>query len=178
MIRKDGNKALTVTYARDGQNHELKVTPVLNKKAGYVVLGITQSIDKVNIFQAVKLGCKETYDFSKLLVVSLYKMITGQMAVDLAGPVGMVTMVGDYAQSGVMYLFLFAGILSINLGIINLLPFPALDGFRIISLCVEGVRGKPIDRNKEGMMNFVGLVILLALMVVITYHDILRLIGG
>ena len=104
-------------------------------------------------------------------------MATGQMAVDVAGPVGMVNIVGQYANEAIMYLFMLAGILSINLGIINLLPFPALDGSRLVFLAIEGIRRKPVPSEKEAMVHFVGIVILMALMVVITVHDISRLVG-
>jgi regulator of sigma E protease len=178
MIRQNAGKELNLVMERDGSTYNTEVTPVLDEQVGYGILGITQSVDKVNIIESVKLGCVQTYNFSKLLLVSLYQMATGQMKVEVAGPVGMVGMVGDYAEVGFMYLFLFAGILSINLGIINLLPFPALDGSRLLFLAIEGIRGKPIDPNKEGFMNFVGLMVLLGLMVLITYNDIIKLIGG
>ena len=78
---------------------------------------------------------------------------------------------------GLMYLFLFAGILSTNLGVMNLLPIPALDGARIVFLIIEGIRHKPIDRNREAMVHFVGFVLLMTLMLVITYCDIERLLS-
>ncbi len=107
---------------------------------------------------------------------TLWQMISGQMAVEVAGPVGMVSMVGEYADVGLMYLFLFAGVLSVNLGVMNLLPIPALDGSRLVFLLVEAIRRKPIDRDKEAMVNFVGFVLLMTLMLVVTFCDIERLI--
>jgi regulator of sigma E protease len=65
-------------------------------------------------------------------------------------------------------------IISLNVGLINLVPFPALDGSRIVFLAIEGIRGKPIDREKEGMIHFAGLVILMLFMIVVTFHDIMR----
>ena len=88
----------------------------------------------------------------------------------------MVSMVGEYADVGLMYLFLFAGVLSVNLGVMNLLPIPALDGSRLVFLLVEAIRRKPIDRDKEAMVNFVGFVLLMTLMLVVTFCDIERLI--
>ena len=176
-IQPANGEALTLQVSRDGEIFETQVTPEYNEEYGYSLIGITQHIDKANLLQSVKMGCVKTYDFTVLLVKSLYQMVTGQMAVDVAGPVGMVTIVDQYAQTAFMYLFMLAGILSINLGVINLLPFPALDGSRLVFLAIEGVRGKPVPTEKEAMVHFVGIVILLALMVVITVNDIGRLVG-
>jgi regulator of sigma E protease len=71
-----------------------------------------------------------------------------------------------------------AAVLSINFGVINLLPLPALDGSRLVFLIVEGLRGKPFDRKREGMVHFIGFVALMALMIIITYHDIVSWIAG
>ena len=88
----------------------------------------------------------------------------------------MVSLVGEYADIGLMSLFLFAGMLSVNLGVMNLLPIPALDGARLLFLLVEAVRRKPIDPEKEGFVNMVGFMLLLGLMLVVTYFDITKLI--
>ncbi|HEY9576853.1 MAG TPA: site-2 protease family protein, partial [Pseudobacillus sp.] len=78
------------------------------------------------------------------------------------------------AKSGIMNLMKWAGVLSINLGIMNLLPLPALDGGRLLFFLVEALRGKPIDRQKEGMVHFVGFALLMLLMIVVTWNDIQR----
>jgi regulator of sigma E protease len=176
-IQPAGGESLSLKVNRDGEIFETQIVPEYNDEYGYALIGITQHIEKANIFQSIKLGCVETYEFTVLLIQSLYQMVTGQMAVDVAGPVGMVSIVGQYANEAFMYLFMLAGILSINLGIINLLPFPALDGSRLVFLAIEGIRRKPVPSEKEAMVHFVGIVILLGLMVVITVNDIGRLVG-
>lgn len=88
------------------------------------------------------------------------------------------TIIGEATSYGAQNVLILIAYLSINLGIINLFPLPALDGSRLVFLAVEGIRRKPIDRAKEGMVHFIGLVLLFGLMIVITYQDIARLITG
>jgi regulator of sigma E protease len=91
------------------------------------------------------------------------------------GPVGIVGEIGRAAQAGMQQLLNLGIIITINLGIMNLIPFPALDGGRLILLIVEGVRGKPMDRNKEGYFHLIGFVLLMILMIIVTYKDILKI---
>lgn len=176
-VQPADGKTLTFKVERDGQVFETQVKPEYSEEYQYALIGITQHIDKANLWQSIKLGFKQTYEFTVLLIQSLYQMITGQMPVDVAGPVGMVTIVDQYMGQALMYLFMLAGILSVNLGIINLFPFPALDGSRLVFLAIEGLRGKPVPSDKEAMVHFVGIVVLMALMVVITINDIGRIVG-
>ncbi|MBO2945718.1 RIP metalloprotease RseP [Paenibacillus sp. F411] len=97
---------------------------------------------------------------------------------DLGGPVRTFEVTGQIAKQGIEQLTYWAAILSLYLGIFNLLPIPALDGSRLIFLGVEALRGKPIDPNREGMVHFVGFAMLFLLMIAVTYNDILRLING
>jgi regulator of sigma E protease len=166
---------LTVGYMRDGEFYTASLTVGADDE-GNAVLGITQGASRANLLGSIKLGFVVTVNFTVLIVQSLVQMITGSIEVEVAGPVGIVSLVGQYANVGFMYLFLFAGILSINLGVMNLLPIPALDGSRLVFLLIEGIRRKPIDRDKEAMVHFVGFMLLLALMVVVTYLDIEKLI--
>ena len=178
-IQARENQTMSITAVRsDGTEYSASLTPVYNEEQGYAVIGITQGVEKANFLDSIKQGCIYTYTFTRTFIVSLWQMITGQMAVDIAGPVGMVSIVGDYAQTSLMSLFLFAGVLSINLGVINLLPFPGLDGSRIVFLLIEAIRKKPVPSDKEAMVHFIGLVCLMALMVLITINDVSRLIGS
>lgn len=153
----------------------VQVTPRKDPSSGYGVIGIMQSWERKGLFSATVLGLQNAYDFTKLIIVSLVQMITGAIAPDVAGPVGVVKMVGEVSRFGLGSLMTFAGILSINLGLINLFPIPALDGSRLVFLSLEGLRGRPIDPAKENFIHMIGFVLLMALMVVITYQDILRL---
>jgi regulator of sigma E protease len=105
----------------------------------------------------------------------LGKLVTGQFSINmLSGPVGIYVSTDTVAKSGIYYLMRWAAILSINLGIMNLLPIPALDGGRLMFFAVEALRGKPIDRQKEGMVHFIGFALLMLLMLVVTWNDIQR----
>ena len=95
----------------------------------------------------------------------------------MSGPVGVVTTLESAAKQGLLSFLYIMSILSINLGIINLIPFPALDGGRFVMLCIEGVRRKPIKKEIEGYINFAGLVILFGFMIFITCKDIFNLFG-
>ncbi len=102
-------------------------------------------------------------------------LVTGQFTIDaLSGPVGIYKTTEEVAQYGIFTLMSWAGMLSINLGIMNLLPLPALDGGRLMFFVLEALRGKPVDKQKEGMVHFVGIMLLMLLMIVVTWNDIQR----
>jgi len=178
-IRAAGTAEMQVGAVReDGTAYTVSLTPIYDESQGFTIIGITQGMVRADLFGSIKQGFVNAYEFTRTLLVSLWQMITGQMALDVAGPVGMVSIVGAYADTALMSLFLLGGILSINLGVINLLPFPGLDGSRIVFLAIEGVRGKPVPSDKEAMVHFLGLVCLMAFMIFITINDVGRLIGG
>ena len=113
----------------------------------------------------------------KMVYDSLVGLVTGRFGVEaVSGPVGVAQVVGDAAQMGVLSFIYIVSVLSINLGVINLLPFPALDGGRFLLLAIEGIRRKPLNRNVEGYINFIGIVILFAFMIFISFKDVIKLI--
>ncbi|WP_312469325.1 RIP metalloprotease RseP [Neobacillus sp.] len=176
IIRKNPNEKLNFSVVRDSKEKEIPVTPlektVDGKKMG--IIGVYSPVEKSPI-QAVKSGFTEIYFWTKQIFVMVGKLVTGQFSIDaLSGPVGIYNSTAEVAKSGVYYLMKWAGILSINLGIMNLLPIPALDGGRLMFFAVEAVRGKPIDRQKEGMVHFIGFALLMLLMLVVTWNDIQR----
>ena len=97
------------------------------------------------------------------------------MGDQFAGPVGIATYTGQAANMGFVYLLQFMAILSLNLAIINILPFPALDGGRILFLAIERIKGKPVKKEIENMVNNIGFFLLIALIVFITFKDIMKL---
>jgi regulator of sigma E protease len=144
------------------------------EQAGTGKIGITQSTNPAGLM-SIPYGFKQTYDLSILLLTSLGQMITGQIEADVAGPVGIIQIIGIQANEGLLNLVNLAAFLSLNLGIINLLPMPALDGGRLVFLGFEALRGKPIDPNKEGIIHFVGFALLMLLILVVTYRDVARI---
>lgn len=126
--------------------------------------------------EALKFGVDSTYKFTVMILQSLGMLFTGAVGLDdLSGPVGIFQMTGQFAQQGIAVLMQWAAVLSINLGLFNLLPLPALDGGRLAFLLVEALRGKPVDPHKEGMVHFLGFAFLMLLILVVTWNDLQRL---
>ena len=113
----------------------------------------------------------------KMVYDSLLGLVSGRFGVDaVSGPIGVAEVVGTAAKKGYLNFIYIVAILTINLGVVNLLPFPALDGGRFVFLIIEGIRRKPLNRNVEAYVNFVGIVILLAFMIFISFKDVIKLI--
>ncbi|WP_409368390.1 RIP metalloprotease RseP [Lysinibacillus sp. 38-6] len=178
IVQKRPNQTVNVTVERGGQIESLNMTVKAVKQDGktYGQIGVKYESPRVfNPLKAVVYGAQETYNMTAKIFELLGMLITGQFTIDaLSGPVGIYKTTEEVATWGIFALMNFAAMLSINLGIMNLLPLPALDGGRLLFFGFEAVRGKPIDRQKEGMVHFVGIVLLMILMVVVTWNDIQR----
>ncbi|WP_456275464.1 RIP metalloprotease RseP [Bacillus sp. AK128] len=177
IIRDHPEEELAFTIDREGAPIDLMITPE-KATAGeevYGVIGVYNPVEK-GIVSSIQYGFTQTYHWAKEILVGLSKLVTGQFSIDmLSGPVGIYDATDQVAQTGVYNLMRWGAILSINLGIINLLPLPALDGGRLMFFLVEAVRGKPIDRQKEGLVHFIGFAFLMLLMLVVTWNDIQRI---
>lgn len=176
MIRKNPNQKLNFAISRNGKDMNITVTPVEQtvegKKMG--IIGVYSPVEKSPV-KAVSSGFQQTYFWTAQIFSMLGKLLTGQFSINmLSGPVGIYVSTDTVAKSGIPYLMKWAAILSINLGIMNLLPIPALDGGRLMFFALEALRGKPIDRQKEGMVHFIGFALLMLLMLVVTWNDIQR----
>ena len=130
---------------------------------------------------ALSEGFRLTLSVTKGTFVGLYNLVKdsvrGEGSLDsVTGPVGMVGIVDDAYKFGIVYLLSFAALISINLAIINLLPFPALDGGRLFFLLIEKIKGSPINSKIANNANMIGFALLLLLMLVVTFHDIVKLI--
>lgn len=177
VIQKNPEKELEFHLERDGKERTIAVTPKKQKLEDGKTIGIigVYSPMEKSPLKAVVYGAKEVYVWTTEIFSMLGKLITGQFSIDaLSGPVGIYVSTDTVAKSGILYLMKWAGVLSINLGIMNLLPIPALDGGRLMFFAVEGLRGKPVDRQKEGMVHFIGFALLMLLMLVVTWNDIQR----
>lgn len=175
------NPDVDVTFVRDGEKHDVTV----HRKAGdggYYILGITMTDDyRQNILGVIKYSFLEVRFQIKSTISSLLYLVSGHASInDMSGPVGIVNIIGDtYEESlayGIMTTVLsmlnLAILLTANLGVMNLLPLPALDGGRILFILIEMIRGKRIDPEKEGMVHLVGIILLMLLMVFIMGNDI------
>ena len=177
-----------VTYERDGEEYTTTLVPKYDEETGRYLYGFigTPYRQKTtnNVFTLAKYSVYEVGYWINSTLQSLRMLVSGSVSVnDLSGPVGIVSMVGDSyeetASYGAYYVFLqmlyTCVFLSANLGVMNLLPIPALDGGRLVFLVTEAIRGKRIDPEKEGIVHFIGLMILLLLMVFIMFNDIRKL---
>ena len=116
---------------------------------------------------------------SKVVIISLGDLITGRYSFkEMSGPVGIVQHIGEAAKTGILDLLSLTALITINLGVFNLLPVPALDGGRLLFLLVEAVRRKKLPPEKEGLVHFVGFALLILLMILATTNDIGKIFGG
>ncbi|MBS4761867.1 site-2 protease family protein [Carnobacteriaceae bacterium zg-ZUI252] len=168
-LRQQHVTDIDVTYE---SNHQTK-TIRAQLTDGY--LGVTQSKD-TDILSKLTYGFTETVVVVKQVWLALVGLVTNGFNVgQLGGPIAIVQMSGEVAQSGILSIFSFLAILSANLGVINLLPIPGLDGGKILLALIELLRGKPLSKNKEVFVTMIGVGILLLLMVVVTFNDIAKL---
>ncbi|HOB29401.1 MAG: RIP metalloprotease RseP [Dethiobacteria bacterium] len=109
-----------------------------------------------------------------MIVASIFQVLTGQAPLDVTGPVGIIKIVSEVAETGFVNLLWLTGLISISLGLINILPIPALDGGRLFFLLIEALRGQPLDPEKEGLIHFIGFLLLILLILLVTYNDLIR----
>ena len=129
-----------------------------------------------NVFTVVGQAFKETVSTGRLIWITLFDLITGKYGIkDMSGPIGIVTAIGEASTYGLSSVLTLMTFITINVGIFNLLPLPALDGGRLVFLIIEGIRKKPVPPEKEGMVHFIGLAALMLLMLVVTFNDIVRI---
>lgn len=178
LIHNSPGKLLVLNVDRNGKLLTFKVTPHYNERLKVGLIGFTPkpAYVRVNPLVALYYGAHQTISMIGLMFIILWQLITGAISVrDIAGPVGIAQITGRYAQSGPLAFFHFLAFLNVNLGFINLLPLPALDGGHILFAFIHALRGKPIDRDKENLFHQWGLVFLLGLMVLITFNDLWRI---
>ncbi len=181
----NGEKTMLIEYERDGETYEVQIQPEYNEETGRYLIGFqgygeTVEAKGIEIF-------KYAYYEVRYSMLSTFKslamLVKGEATKDdVSGPIGIAQVIGEVAEEaspyGPLVLILnlcnIALLLSVNLGVLNLLPLPALDGGRLVFLLLEAVRGKPIPPEKEGMVHFAGFVALMVLMVFVMYNDILK----
>ena len=178
----DGSE-VTITFEHDGLEYEETLTPKISTQLSTGFAYNTGRV-KTTPLGVLKYSFVEVKYWIGTTLKSLGMLITGMFGVqDLSGPVGVVDVIGDTYEEvkseGALIVWMnmlnLMILLSANLGVMNLLPIPALDGGRLVFLIIEAIRGKAIDREKEGMVHFAGLVLLMILMVVVMFQDITRL---
>ena len=159
----------------------LSVTPRVNPPANEGALGVTLSspftMRSYPLGQAVPLGVRTTVNVVASIPSVIAGMIRRQIPAEVSGVVGIYSMTAEAVKSGLGQLLEFAGLLSVNFFLFNLLPLPALDGGRLLFVILEWIRrGRRVPPEKEGMVHAVGMAVLLGLMAVVTYFDLMRLL--
>ena len=185
MLTHNG-QTTDVTYVRNGVKDTVTLVPQYSEENGRYLLGIYGSAvrEKVNPIKALGYGFCEVRYWISYVIESLKMMVTGKVSAnEISGPVGIVQVIGDTvtesSQDGAFYVFLnllnISILLSANLGVMNLLPFPALDGGRLVFYIIEAIRRKKCDPRIENGVNFVGIMLLFGLMFLIMFNDVRKI---
>ncbi|RVU54179.1 RIP metalloprotease RseP [Anaerosphaera multitolerans] len=156
----------------------LKKTISLMEKDGNRVIGIEPAYEK-SILLSMKYSLEHTISLIKDIFTTFKMLFQGKLNVGMfAGPIGVIQIIGQETSKGILYLINILGFISVNLGIINLLPIPALDGGKLVFLLIEKVRGKKVDEELEGKLSYISFSLLLALVLYVTlFGDLKRIFG-
>ncbi len=181
QLQANNGEKITAEVLRDGEVKTIILNPKLVKVDGKETYKYGfQIVDEVKhgFVASLEYAFTKTISLLHQMVFVIFYLITGQLSVtSLAGPVGIYDVVGDAANAGFINLVYLTAFISINVGFINFLPIPAFDGGRILFLIIEKIKGKPVDPKLENTIHAIGFFLLIALMILITYNDIIRLIG-
>lgn len=178
---------VTMLLKRDRFTQEtVKVVPRWNPPQGQGATGIAVSMTSVYrttqaypVWEAVPLGLRGTLDTLTLTKNEIIGWFVRGITPQVAGPIGIAQMTGEVAKVGIGSLLEFAGLLSINLAVLNILPFPMLDGGRLAFVLLEGLRGgKRVSPEREGLVHLIGFALILTMVVIVSYYDILRIVRG
>jgi regulator of sigma E protease len=174
IVDANKGKEISVSYERKGEIQQVNVIPAPRVGEEGAMIGVVPSIGYKGF--SLTRGVSDTINISKEMYKFLGQLFTGRASMEyVEGPVKIVKRIGEAAEVGAAAVLQFAAFLSLNLCIINLLPLPALDGGRLLFLFIEAIRRKPIDPQKEGLVHFVGFILLMILSVLIIYKDIITL---
>ena len=175
-----GEKLDIVLKDKTGTKREVTLVPdkVEDKEGNvsYVVgIGLDTTVRK-GLGVSLKHAVETTASLYKLMITTLKELVTGKFSVkDLSGPVGIYSVVDSQSKKGFESILSLVAYLSMNVGVINLIPFPAFDGGRVLFLIIEKIRRKPIKAKTEGMINSIGFILLMLLMVFVTISDVIKL---
>ena len=166
---EQSNEPVKVTVERKGEILDYNIN--LDER---IALKFDTRLEK-SFMTVISYSMYKTIFYIEYMFVTVGQLITGKVGTDaLGGPIMVISMVGEAAKDGLLSLINFAAFISVNLGFMNLLPIPALDGSKLLFLAIEGIRGKALPAEKEGYIHFVGFVFLMGFMLFIAYKDILR----
>lgn len=184
FMKTNGGNPVDVGVLRDGKEEKLSITPIMDKNEEQYNIGILFADEQGGLAQNIKHSFIYAYSNARNVYYSFVGLATGRFSLrQTSGPVGIVVAIGDVVQQSpslfaiILNLLSVTAFISINLGLFNLIPFPALDGSKLLLLGIEGIRKKAIPPEKEAYISLVGFVLLIMLMIFATSNDILRLLG-
>ena len=172
--KNDKDLPVEVLVKRNDEEKSFTVKPYFEKNTAY--LGVSSKLRDVGFFESISLGFKEMNKNVKMIFSILGNLFTGKLSVKaLSGPVGVVKEIGNQADNGLMNLLYFLAYISVNLGVFNLIPFPALDGSKLVTNLYEMITKKKVNKKIEEKVTIVGFVILLGLILLVTIKDVFTL---
>jgi len=176
-IQDNEGRVLEIRYERGGKQATARLIPEYDDASKRAMIGVMAAIDTSypSALESVRMAVSQTLYLIYATVDGFVRMVAGTVEADLAGPIGVAQMAGQVAQMGFVPLLQFAAYLSINLGVINLFPLPALDGGHFMLLVLEAVRRKPLSAKSMYYAQMVGVALLVCLMLIATYKDFIRL---
>jgi regulator of sigma E protease len=183
IIHASAGKALTLKVLRGKEELSLSVTPVLDEKTGRGLMGISPLSEKVirrfGPVEAVVMGFERNVELLGMTFSFVWDLVSGQSSIkNLGGPIMIFQVTGEAARAGMAQFLAFMAFLSLQLGVLNLLPIPVLDGGHLVFLTAEGILRRPLDLRTREMAQKVGFFLLILLIIVISYNDILRIFAG
>lgn len=188
LIKQSGGRPIRIEVLRDDRTVLVKVTPkqlssqnLFGEQIEKYVIGITASgavtVQKLNIFQSAAYGVSQAWQVAELTVLAIGKIIAGTLsAKNLGGPIMIAQLAGQQAEAGIINFIFFIALLSVNLGIINLLPIPVLDGGHLLFFLIEAVTRRPLNHKMREVAQQVGIFVLILLMIFVFYNDIARIL--
>ncbi|HET7319743.1 MAG TPA: RIP metalloprotease RseP [Nitrospirota bacterium] len=178
LVKDSGGRMLTLDVEREGKRLEVPVTPV--QDGGRYVIGVEPMMrlvfKKYGFFESLRLGFDKTIEAIDLTFITLKKLLTFSLSIKtLGGPVMIAQMSGQAAAAGLSSFLSLLAMISISLGILNLLPIPVLDGGLILFLVIEAIRKKPVSRKVMEVSQSIGAAVLITLIAVVSYNDVMRM---
>ena len=177
-IADSNGDAVTLTVRRDGQTLDLTITPFYDEDNGRYRVGFSFGRENMRlpIWSSIPFSVQYNIESVKTILDALKNMVfRGKGVDDMTGPVGTIYVIQEVTRQGGFEVYLeMLALISVNLGVMNLLPIPGLDGSRLLFLLVEAIRRKPVKRELEGAIHLAGFALLMGLMVLLTYKDIIR----
>lgn len=182
FVNKYAGQEIVLTIKRNGGESDLKLVPRENPPPGQGAIGVNLARTGIVSYpwhEALWRGVRDTGVMTANIFIALIMffknlLVDSRLAADVSGPVGIAVLTGQAAGLGFNYFLQFVALLSINLAVLNILPFPALDGGRLLFIGIEKIKGSPVSRKVEGFVNAAGFVFLIALMIWITVKDVIK----